>query len=301
MSKKSREKKQGARIKARAEKRRQSRAELEQMRALLQKPTFADIEAPEGFRPITITQALLEFIEPLKESVNSAELDDMNQIMNLGIQIWNFANPKVAEKPAQEEIIDQIAETLELDEIDAAHLFERMVARKTYLFPEGIQPEDPRTLFMRKEVSYRIAQFDASQLHLSEKPIPPDQDDQQLVADLCRLDQALADGEDYDAWEDLYGSVEEFCCDRYYEWLAAKGVPDEHVQLLPFCVQTYLDFVYRYSASGLNKVSAFDLEEFFLDHLLRKIAIQPNDYVYWPPALRAFYTFLTEKGYLENP
>jgi len=29
--------------------------------------------------------------------------------------------------------------------------------------------------------------------------------------------------------------------------------------------------------------------------------VDPNEYVQWPPAMKLFYTFLYEKGYLEDP
>ncbi|GAG48770.1 unnamed protein product, partial [marine sediment metagenome] len=41
--------------------------------------------------------------------------------------------------------------------------------------------------------------------------------------------------------------------------------------------------------------------EFFEDFLLRKMMTEPNEYVNWPPALKLFYQFLHEKGYLDNP
>ena len=40
--------------------------------------------------------------------------------------------------------------------------------------------------------------------------------------------------------------------------------------------------------------------EFFEDFLLRKMMVEPIEYVYWPPALKLFYRFLHEKGYLDN-
>ncbi|MBW2054219.1 MAG: hypothetical protein JRF62_10610 [Deltaproteobacteria bacterium] len=41
--------------------------------------------------------------------------------------------------------------------------------------------------------------------------------------------------------------------------------------------------------------------EFFEDFLLRKMMVEPMEYVYGPPALKLFYRFLHEKGYLDNP
>ncbi len=41
--------------------------------------------------------------------------------------------------------------------------------------------------------------------------------------------------------------------------------------------------------------------EFFEDFLIRKMMAEPPEYISWPPALRLFYRFLHEKGYLNNP
>jgi hypothetical protein len=43
------------------------------------------------------------------------------------------------------------------------------------------------------------------------------------------------------------------------------------------------------------------LEEFFMDWLLRKVMVTPPEYPQWLPALRLFYRFLAEKGYLNDP
>jgi hypothetical protein len=304
MSKKRREKKLVARIKQQAQKRgKRSKEPLSPLQFFpaLGGSTFADLEPPEGFRPITATQAMIMFAEPFQKYLQSGEIDDMNVVMNLTTQIWNYTLPKVLHKPPKEDIIEEIAETLKIDEIDAANLFEGMVERKAYLFPPEIQPDDVRTLFMRKEADYQIEQFDEAQLEMSETPIPASQNDQKMLADLQRLDQAMADDEEYDEWEDLYFTVEKACSTQFYDWLAAKGVSDQYCQIFPFCVEMFFNFVYRYNAIEILQISEFDLEEFFLDHLPRKVLVPPNEYAYWPPALRLFYRFLAEKGYLSDP
>ncbi|MBW2340736.1 MAG: hypothetical protein JRF50_10405 [Deltaproteobacteria bacterium] len=50
----------------------------------------------------------------------------------------------------------------------------------------------------------------------------------------------------------------------------------------------------------LKSVPDIYLVEFFEDFLIRKMMAEPNEYVYWPPALKLFYLFLHEKGYLNN-
>jgi insertion element IS1 protein InsB len=44
----------------------------------------------------------------------------------------------------------------------------------------------------------------------------------------------------------------------------------------------------------------WNITEFFMDWLMRKVMVQPPEYTLWPPALRLFYRFLSEKGYLDH-
>ncbi len=40
--------------------------------------------------------------------------------------------------------------------------------------------------------------------------------------------------------------------------------------------------------------------EFFEDFLIRKVYAGPQEYVEWPPAIRLFYLFLKDKGYIDD-
>lgn len=262
---------------------------------------FADIEAPEGFRVVSMTQGLMEFAQPLMEQLQADGIEDRHTGMNLAAHIWNLTIPKDPIQQTPEDIVEQMCAALKLDETDAFDLLERLLERKADLFPEDIQPQNPAILFMRKEIAYVIAKFDETELALSTEAIPPNQDDWAILGQLQQLDAMVTEGKVYDAWETLYFQVEEGCCQRYHEWLIAKGAPDKQGQEFPFCVEIFLNFVYRYTARTLRSVESLDVEDFFTDHVLRKVVIQPNDYVYWPPALRLFYQFLHEKGYLDNP
>ena len=299
MSEKKREKKLLAKIKTRAEKRKQRQTPDR----WLQQTPMADITAPEGFQVVSATQGMMSFLEPLFAYSQSDDMEEMDRLMGVGVAIWNFTLPQIPAraKPAKEELIELICETLELDEDLALAFFDEMIGRKAWLFPEDVQPANPAMLFMRKEEVMVIERFDEADLNLSETPIPPDKDDHRMLDILCRLDQAIMNGDDYDKWEDLYFSAEDQCCQQFDIWLGKKGVPDELCQQLPFCVQIFLDFVYRYTANRFLDITEHDLVDFLRDHLLRKVMIQPADYAYWPPALRLFATFLHEKGYLDNP
>lgn len=306
MSKKGRENKLLARIKAKSQKRPRRRPAAfpphVQIAPAAVQPAFADIDAPAGFRPIAAMQAIMTFAGPLHEYLG--ETDDVeaaNAVMQLGVAIWNYTLPKVLEKPSKAELIDQIADTLDLDEQEAADLFDRMMERKAYLFPDDIQPDDVRLMFMRKEVDYLIAPYAEAQMNLAESPIPPDTKDQTMLAQLQKLDHAINADAEYDTWEHLYFDVEKACCDRYHAWLTAKGAPQKQRETFPFCLEIFLNFVYRYNAISVLNIADIDLEEFFLNFLPRKVQIEPCDYVFWPPALRLFYRFLHEKGYLDDP
>ena len=80
-----------------------------------------------------------------------------------------------------------------------------------------------------------------------------------------------------------------------------KGVPEPLSQQFAFCLEPYLRFIYQYDAGNVQDVWPDAMEEFFMDWLMRKVMVKPPEYTQWPPALRLFYRFLSEKGYLDDP
>lgn len=314
MSKKKREKKKQARNKTLAKKGKQQKAASQPAAPFMGEggmpspftggsPFGSVNKAPKGFRPIPMIQAIMEFAGPVMEFVEDGTIKDPNDALQIGTQIWNFSLPKISPqmKKLRPDIVEQIRTTLKMDIDEAEDFFDRMVERKEYLFPEEIQPQGSMTMFMRKEVEYLITKFDESQLYLSDEPIPPGRADQQMLNDLRRMDEYIEEGADYDEWEDHFFSMQNVCSDRYYDWLKAKDVPDEYSSQFPFCVETYLNFIYQYDEGELQDVSPYAIEEFLMDHLMHKVMAKPPEYTNWPPALRLFYTFLAEKGYLDDP
>ena len=306
MPKKSREQKRADKTRARAKKRHQRQAQrpAPAFRSLLGGFPFGDIpEAPPGFRPLPMTQAMLEFAAPLMDYVAQGTVQDPNAALQIGMQLWNHTLPTipVAQRPSRTAIVDTIQTTLQLDRQEADAFFERMIARKAYLFPEEIQPAGSMTMFMRKEVEYLITPFAESQLQVSDTPLPPEEDDRPFLDALRQLEARIAAQVDYGAWEADFFAMEALCRQRYQHWLQAKGVPEPYSGEFPFCVETYLNFIYQYDAGTLREVSVEALAEFFLDYLLRKVMAKPPEYTQWPPALRLFYRFLAEKGYLDDP
>ena len=156
------------------------------------------------------------------------------------------------------------------------------------------------TMFMRKEVEYLITPFEESQLHLSDEIIPPNDDDDTFVKALEELDARIDFGEEYGDWESDFFEIKDLCCERYDHWLQAKGVPETLSDQFSACIEPYLNFIYQYDAGDLLNVLPSTIEEFFMDWLMRKVMVKPPEYTQWPPALRLFYRFLSEKGYLDN-
>ena len=232
-----------------------------------------------------------------------ARWQDPNDALQVGLRLWNSTLPEVPVPMRQSrgEIVAQIETILQMDRQEAEVFYEEMIERKAYLFPDEMQPEGSMTMFMRKEVEYLITPFAESQLPLSDAIIPPDGDDDTFLHALEQLDARIDFGEDYSDWEADFFAMQERCCARYRHWLRAKGVPETLSQQFAFCLDPYLSFIYQYDAGSVLDVLSGALEEFFMDWLMRKVMVKPPEYTQWPPALRLFYRFLSDKGYLDDP
>jgi hypothetical protein len=266
-------------------------------------PFGEEPDAPKGFRPISTTQAMMEYAAPIMAYVEEGTVADPNDALQVGLLLWNSTLPEipVAMRQSRSEIVAQIETTLQMDRQDAEAFYDEMIERKAYLFPDEIQPEGAMTMFMRKEVEYLITPFEESQLNLSDQIIPPNGDDATFVKALEELDARIDFGEDYGDWESDFFEMKDLCCERYHHWLRAKGVPQTLSQQLSFCIEPYLTFIYQYDAGSVLDVLPDAIEEFFMDWLMRKVMVKPPEYTQWPPALRLFYRFLSEKGYLDDP
>jgi hypothetical protein len=302
MPKKSRGQKRQAKTKKRQQ--RQARRSSPPSMPFLGNMLFGDeSEAPKGFRPLSTTQAMMEYVAPLMAYVEDGTVADPNDALQVGLLLWNSTLPEVsvAMRQARREIVAHIETTLQMDRQDAEAFYDEMIERKAYLFPDEIQPEGAMTMFMRKEVDYLITPFEESQLNLSDEIIPPNGDDDTFLNALEQLDARIDVGEDYSDWEADFFEMQERCCERYRHWLQEKGVPETLSQQFAFCLDPYLSFIYQYDAGSVLDVLAGALEEFFMDWLMRKVMVKPPEYTQWPPALRLFYRFLSEKGYLDDP
>jgi hypothetical protein len=265
-------------------------------------PFGGEPNAPKGFRPISTTQAMLEYAAPIMAYVDNGTVVDLNDALQVGLLLWNSTLPSVpvAMRQARSAIVAQIETTLQMDRQESEAFYDEMIERKAYLFPEEIQPAGAMTMFMRKEVEYLITPFEESQLNLSDEIIPPNGDDDTFLNALDQLDARIDFGEDYGEWESDFFAMKDLCCERYHHWLRAKGVPETLSQQFSFCIEPYLNFIYQYDAGSVLDVLPDAIEEFFMDWLIRKVMVKPPEYTQWPPALRLFYRFLSEKGYLDD-
>ncbi|MEW6202130.1 MAG: hypothetical protein AB1546_09155, partial [bacterium] len=142
---------------------------------------------------------------------------------------------------------------------------------------------------------------DYSAAKLSEEVIPPDSGDEEFLQELRKLDEHMCRKSDYDEYEELYQDVTKLAMKRFDLWLEVKKAP-EKMRPLWGCLEIYMSFVYAYGhAESLKDVSRTELEEFFFGHLLRKMSAEPDEYAEWPAAIKFFYQFLHEKGYIADP
>jgi len=280
-----------------------SRAVTEQKTIL--RPGLPHMGAPEGFRSISMSQAIMEYAKPLFEFAED-EKNELNDTLQIGMLFWNYAiyvEEGKKDKKIENKILKSLASAYSLKKDEAAALLTKMTDRYVYLFPKDKQPE-PGTpfMFIRKEVHFLIKPFDYNRLALSNEIFPAEQEDLDLIEKIEKLDGYIENGDDYSSYEDLLFSLHDECRERFEKWLTAKGLKD-NIQNFSFCLQTYLDFIYAYMHDDtvvLKTVPDIYFLEFFEDFLLRKMMVDPVEYVYWPPALKLFYRFLHEKGYLDN-
>lgn len=280
-----------------------SRAATEQKTIL--RPGLPHMGAPEGFRSISMSQAIMEYAKPLLEFAKDEE-NAFNDILQIGMLIWNYAisvDEGKEDKEIENKILKSLASTCKLKRDEAAALLTKMTDRYAHLFPKDKQPE-PGTpfMFIRKEVHFLIKPFDYNRLELSNTIFPAEQEDLDLIERIEKLDGYIENSAEYSSYEDLLFSLHDECRERFEKWLTAKGLKKD-IQNFSFCLQTYLDFIYAYMHEDtvvLKSVPDIYFLEFFEDFLLRKMMVEPMEYVYWPPALKLFYRFLHEKGYLDN-
>ena len=268
-------------------------------------PEMPQMEAPEGFRALSFSQALMEYAKPLMEDrKNKKALEAVFQLSGL---FWNYAldvQKGAVDQKMEKDILAATESALKLDKQEAQSLIRTMVERFDYLFPENIQPKRPSPImFIRKEVRYLIRPYDYEKLIVSDRIVPPDTEDHKAIDRLLQLDDLMAEGADYEDYEPLLTDVKTLLETRFGGWLMAKGIKEEAHDFAS-CPFIFFDFVYGYMHDDvmvIKTVSEESFAEFFEDFLIRKVMAEPTEYILWLPALKLFYQFLFEKGYLNRP
>lgn len=272
----------------------------------ISRPGLPYMGAPEGFRSISISQAIMEYSKPVMELVQENDTKGFNEAIQVGMMLWNYSlsleNGQRGDHQLKKGAQGILAESFGLSDENAASLITKMTERYQYLFPEAIQPKRTPFMFIRKETRHLIRPFDFSRLNLSSAVIPPDKKDEKLIRNLLKLEKDIEDGKDWDDFKKLFNKVKEQSEGCFKVWLMAKGVKDE-AENFASCPLIYLDFIYGYGHDdlvSLKSVPNIYFQEFFEDFLIRKMMAEPEEYTEWPPALKLFYRFLQEKGYLDN-
>ncbi len=273
------------------------------------RPGITEMGAPEGFRAIGMAQAIMEFGKPLQEYLGREPrgADDLNKLVQPSMLLWNHALEEErgeTEGPGRSEVVKVLAKTFNLDAEDAEALRVRMVERRKWLFPPEAQPGDKMSMFMlmRKETRAEIQPFNYDRLQHAGDAIPPGADDRALIDKIVKLDRFMEEEADYGEYEKLLTKTKDLAEERFKQWLADRGFQSE-IHQLSGCIYNYFDFVYGYMHDDivtLKTVTLNYLTEYFEDFLLRKVYCEPQEYIDWPPAIKLFYQFLKDKGYMEN-
>jgi len=161
---------------------------------IIHRPGLPHMGAPEGFRSISMSQAMMEYAKPLMKYVEGNE-NGLNVAMQISTVLWNYSisiQRGNKDKKLEKETLEALRKTLALDKSEARILFTKMIERYSYLFPQDIQPEPGLPfIFIRKEVQHLIRPFDYKKLVLSNEIIPPDQKDKDVIGKIERLDRNI--------------------------------------------------------------------------------------------------------------
>ncbi|MBF0550913.1 MAG: hypothetical protein HQK60_10295 [Deltaproteobacteria bacterium] len=195
-----------------------------------------------------------------------------------------------------------IRKQLKIDHDQATELFKMMLDRKEYLFPSDIQPDSRMIFFQRKEDPVVITEFDYSKIKILDAPAGPAVPDADLVSMMNQMDQYIYDQAEYDDWESYFFDMATKCVSTFSGWMEEAGL-SEFYQEFNFYADMFIEFIYQHEhpeMTVLKSVSLIHLKEFLSNFVFRHVMIEPEEYVNIPPALKLFYRFLYEKGYLDD-
>jgi len=271
---------------------------------IIQTPSISEFDAPEGYRAVSMTQAMMEYAKPVMEILKPDAMPEMNEAFQIAMALWNHALDveRNTESHNRDMLIALVSKELNMNRRKSDEFITRMADRKRTLLPSDIQPKNPRIMFIKKEGHVLIPEFDYDSLTLSGEAFIPDNEDKELLAMLHRMDKHIRYGNDYGEWEKFYNKCMDACKSRFKNWMICKGM-DRYQEDFPFNIQVYLDFVYTYRHRDkitLKSITSDYFQEFLCDFVLRKVLLEPHDYIQFPPTLKTFYLFLPEIGYMED-
>src|SRR5262249_1326530 len=92
-------------------------------------------DAPKGFRPVSTTQAMIEYAAPLMAYVEEGTVADPNDAFQVGVLLWNSTLPDVPVSMRQSRgaMVAHIETTLHMHRQAAEAFYDEMIARKGYL------------------------------------------------------------------------------------------------------------------------------------------------------------------------
>lgn len=266
-------------------------------------------ETPAGFRAVRMGEAMMEFAKAMIKHPDIKGLESLEETIGLAMPLWNYAiateqgNVNASMRSTCCEVL-QLACTINQQE--AEELIDKMVILKNEMFPPDVQPQGSPIMFMRKGVRHIIAPFNYDRLILNDEVLPETEDGRRLLdllADLDRVKLDSADDGDYESWQEKYHAMKNQCGITFKAWLDGKGVTDELNEEFVYLATFFVNFVYQYSHDDtgiLRNTDDLFFEDFFYDFVLRKVMMEPNEHVNWIPALRLFFIFLAEKGYIDD-
>jgi len=99
-------------------------------------------------------------------------------------------------------------------------------------------------------------------------------------------------------WESDFFETSDDMGKRFFEWLVFKGVSD-NAENLVHAAEAFMNFMFFYAGGDLDCPGSIQFDDFFLDHILRKIHMEdPAMFAMRPVALKLFYDFLADIGYI---
>jgi hypothetical protein len=311
MGKKKKDKKSVAKGSGKAQQRKKQKRKLKVIKgkadgSRVERSHVDNMNAPPGFLAVSMSQALMEYSKSIMDLEDSANIEDMNKILQVTSHLWNYGiavESGDVDKKLQTELLGMIQLFWQVEHSEAQKLLDKFIAKKHEMFPADVQIKGSPMMYMSKVVSHLVAPFNYKQLQLSEEILPPDEKDKIFITKLETIDRYIHKEKDYIDWEEEYFSMEKACNESFSKWLKKKGVSGNIAREFPFLAEIFLNFVYRYMHDDivvLKSVHTIYFEEFLFDHVLRKVMMEPHEHVDWPPMLKLFYNFLYEKEYLED-